>query len=135
MQFDTRRLGRTSLNVTTMGLGCATLGGNLETVTDSAARLLVIDAYDSGIRYFDTAPFYGYGKSEHMVGDELRNRDGWILSTKVGRVLRPRRAPHGQGQWPLDYRRQRRRLGGRQGSVEQALQIPAHAIAIRPLRP
>jgi D-threo-aldose 1-dehydrogenase len=99
MQFETRPLGRTALSVTTMGLGCATLGGNLEAVTDSAARLLVIDAYDSGIRYFDTAPFYGHGKSEHMVGDELRNKDGWVLSTKVGRLLKPRRTPHPPGQW------------------------------------
>lgn len=100
MQFETRRLGRTSLNVTTLGLGCATLGGNLEAVTDPAARMIVIDAYDSGIRYFDTAPFYGYGKSEHMVGDELRKKDSWVLSTKVGRLLKPRRAPHDPGnQW------------------------------------
>lgn len=93
MQFETRSLGRTPLKVTTMGLGGATLGGNMNAVTDSAARLLVIDAYDSGIRYFDTAPFYGYGKSEHIVGDELRNRDDWVLSTKVGRLLKPRRKP------------------------------------------
>ena len=99
MQFETRPLGRTALSVTTMGLGCATLGGNLEAVTESAARLLVLDAYDSGIRYFDTAPFYGHGKSEHMVGDELRNKEGWVLSTKVGRLLKPRRAPHAPGQW------------------------------------
>jgi D-threo-aldose 1-dehydrogenase len=104
MDFGTRPIGRTSLQVTTMGLGTATLGGNLEAVSDMEARLTVIDAYDSGIRYFDTAPFYGYGKSEHTVGDELRNRDGWVLSTKVGRLLKPRRAPHDPaGQWQRPF--------------------------------
>jgi D-threo-aldose 1-dehydrogenase len=91
MRFETRRVGKTALNVTAMGLGGATLGGNMEAVTDSAARMLVIDAYDSGIRYFDTAPFYGFGRSEHVVGDELRERTDWVLSTKVGRLLKPRR--------------------------------------------
>jgi D-threo-aldose 1-dehydrogenase len=104
MGFGTRPIGRTSLQVTTMGLGTATLGGNLEAVSDMEARLTVIDGYDSGIRYFDTAPFYGYGKSEHIVGDELRNRDDWALSTKVGRLLKPRRAPHDPaGQWQNPY--------------------------------
>src|SRR5664279_342111 len=91
MRFETRRVGKTALNVTAMGLGGATLGGNMEVVRDSAARLLVIDAYDSGIRYFDTAPFYGFGRSEHVIGDELRERSDWVLSTKVGRLLKPRR--------------------------------------------
>ena len=89
----TRRLGKTSLNVTAVGLGCASLAGNIEPVRDDAARLVVVDAYDSGIRYFDTSPFYGYGRSEHLVGDELRSRTDWVLSTKVGRVLSRRRNP------------------------------------------
>jgi D-threo-aldose 1-dehydrogenase len=93
MQFETRPVGRTTLRLTTMGLGCATLGGIHEPVNDSDARMVVFDAYDSGIRYFDTAPFYGYGKSEHIVGDVLRMKDGYVLSSKVGRLLRPRRAP------------------------------------------
>lgn len=93
MKFETRRLGRTQLAVTTMGLGCATLGGIMDAVTDAEARRIVNDAFDSGIRYFDTAPFYGYGKSEHAVGDELRGKEGWALSTKVGRLLKPRRTP------------------------------------------
>jgi D-threo-aldose 1-dehydrogenase len=97
MEFETRRIGKTTLDVTILGLGTATLGGNLNPVTEADARMTVLDAYDSGIRYFDTAPFYGYGKSEHIVGDELRGRTGWVLSTKVGRRLRPRR-----GEQPAD---------------------------------
>ncbi len=93
MKFETRRLGRTPVEVTTFGLGGATLGGNMEAVTESNARMIVLDAYDTGVRYFDTAPFYGYGKSEHMLGDGIRGREGCVISTKVGRRLRPRRKP------------------------------------------
>jgi D-threo-aldose 1-dehydrogenase len=59
-------------------------------VPETDARTLIIDAYDSGVRYFDTAPFYGCGRSEHLIGDELRYRDGVVISTKVERRLRPR---------------------------------------------
>lgn len=93
MTLETRRLGGTSVEVTVLGLGGATLGGNMAQLSDADARKLVVDAFDSGIRYFDTAPFYGYGRSEHMVGDGLRRHDGWVLSTKVGRRLKPRRTP------------------------------------------
>ncbi|MEX0853970.1 MAG: aldo/keto reductase [Bauldia sp.] len=93
MQFETRRLGRTSLEVTVLGLGCASLAGSMRHVSDADARTTVIDAYDIGLRYFDTAPYYGYGRSEHMVGDELRDHDGWVLSTKVGRLLQARKKP------------------------------------------
>jgi D-threo-aldose 1-dehydrogenase len=106
MPFETRPIGRTALKVTTMGLGCATLGGNMESTTESDARMLVLDAFDSGIRYFDTAPFYGYGKSEHVVGDILRWHEGYVLSTKVGRLLKPRRQPQESAdQWkkPLPF--------------------------------
>lgn len=93
MKFETRRLGRTPLSVTTMGLGTASLAGNMTAVTEAEARMIVLDAYDAGVRYFDTAPFYGYGKSEHAVGDELRGRTDYVLSTKVGRLLKARRKP------------------------------------------
>ena len=46
---------------------------------------------DAGLRYLDTAPYYGFGLSERRVGDVLRNedRDSFVLSTKVGRLLQP----------------------------------------------
>ena len=66
MELETRRIGGTSVAVTVLGLGGATLGGNIVHHSNSDARLLVLDAY------FDTAPYYGYGRSEHLVGDELR---------------------------------------------------------------
>lgn len=104
MKFETRRLGRTPLSITTMGLGTASLGGNMEAVTEAEARMIVLDAYDTGVRYFDTAPFYGYGKSEHATGDELRGRSDYVLSTKVGRLLRARRKPQdASDQWRNPY--------------------------------
>jgi len=93
MQFDKRRLGRTDVEVTTLGLGCATLAGSIQPVSDADAKMIVLAALDAGIAYFDTAPYYGYGRSEHLVGDELRDRSGWVLSTKVGRLLKQRRRP------------------------------------------
>lgn len=106
MEFETRPLGQTSVKVTTLGLGGATLGGNQAHLTDADAKVLVLDAFDSGIRYFDTAPFYGYGRSERMVGDALRHLDGWTLSTKVGRRLRPRpgqQDPNDDWRQPLPF--------------------------------
>src|SRR5262249_36290337 len=49
-------------------------------------------AWNAGIRYVDTAPFYGVGTAERATGDALRGkpRDEWALSTKAGRLLRPR---------------------------------------------
>jgi len=46
-------------------------------------------ALDAGLSYFDTAPYYGFGLSERRIGDGIRNRAGTVVSTKVGRLLRP----------------------------------------------
>jgi len=100
--FARRRIGRTGLEITTLGLGGATLAGNFAAVPADEARATVSRALEAGITYFDTAPQYGYGRSEHLVGDALRlRREGTVLSTKVGRLLRPVRSesertyPHG----------------------------------------
>jgi D-threo-aldose 1-dehydrogenase len=104
MKFATKRVGRTSVEVTSIGLGGATLGGSMQAVQDADARLMIVDAFDSGVRYFDTAPLYGYGRSEHIVGDELRYRPEAVISTKVGRRLRPRRQPQAAGdQWQQPF--------------------------------
>ena len=91
-EFEKRSLGRTSVEVTVLGLGCATLGGHRVPVTPEEAEAIVRAAWARGVRYVDCAPFYGYGQAERCVGDTLRemSRDGWVLSTKVGRLLRPR---------------------------------------------
>lgn len=91
MEFAKRRIGRTGLEVTELGLGCATLGGSRIAVARQAAEEIVAAAWAAGVRYIDTAPFYGVGQAERAVGDAMRDhpRDEWVLSTKVGRLLRP----------------------------------------------
>src|SRR5437016_806138 len=91
MNFEKRALGRTSLEVTAFGLGCATMGGHRIPVTRAEAEAIVRAAGAAGVRYVDTAPYYGFGQAERCVGDALRAvpRDAWVLSTKVGRLLRP----------------------------------------------
>jgi D-threo-aldose 1-dehydrogenase len=88
--FPKRRIGRSSLEVTTLGLGCATMGGTRVAVTRAEAEAIVRAAWEAGVRYVDTAPYYGFGQAERAVGDALRAepRDEWVLSTKVGRLLR-----------------------------------------------
>jgi D-threo-aldose 1-dehydrogenase len=91
MNFEKRVLGRTSLEVTVFGLGCATLGGHRIPVAREEAEAIARAAWAAGVRYVDTAPYYGFGQAERCVGDALRAvpRDEWVLSTKVGRLLRP----------------------------------------------
>src|SRR3954471_359585 len=89
--FSRRRIGRTEVEVTELGLGCATLGGSRVDIARQTAEAIVAAAWEAGVRYVDTAPFYGVGQAERAVGDTLRDcpRDEWVLSTKVGRLLRP----------------------------------------------
>ena len=98
--FEKRRIGRTSLEVTVLGLGCATLGGSRVEVGREQAEAIVGAAWAGGVRYIDTAPYYGFGQAERCVGDGMREvpRDEWVLSTKVGRLLRPRQGPAGAGE-------------------------------------
>ncbi len=86
-----RRLGKTGLQVTEIGFGTAPLGNLYEKIDDRIAAETVAAAWDAGLRFIDTAPFYGYGLAEHRVGEFLRNqsRDAFVLSTKIGRLIRP----------------------------------------------
>src|SRR6266536_5277291 len=91
--FASRRVGKTDLQVTSLGFGGATLGDARGAIPEAQSVLTIEAAYAAGIGYFDTAPWYGTGKSEHRMGSVLRTkpRDSFVLSTKVGRVLvRPR---------------------------------------------
>lgn len=105
--FEKRRIGQTDLEVTTLGLGAASLAGIFTGVSPEQARATVAHALDVGITYVDTAPQYGLGRSEHLVGDVLRERrDGVILSSKVGRLLKPLGgATQDKGAWvdPLPF--------------------------------
>jgi D-threo-aldose 1-dehydrogenase len=84
------QLGRTSLRVTRLGFGAAPIGGLYAAVSDEDARATVDRAWELGVRTFDVAPLYGYGAAERRLGAALgtRPRDEYVLSTKVGRLVR-----------------------------------------------
>lgn len=92
-----RRLGRSPVEVTELSFGGAAIGNLFTPVTDDEAAAAVDAAWAGGIRTFDTAPHYGLGLSERRLGDALRRRprDEYVISTKVGRLLRPARPPYG----------------------------------------
>ena len=92
--FNKREVGRTALELTELGFGSATIAGmNGTVVTPEQARATTSAALDAGIGYFDTAPHYGFGSAEHLLGDALRFRpEPFVLSTKVGRLLKPMRS-------------------------------------------
>lgn len=82
----------------TLGFGAAPIGNLYTQIDDDVASEAVETAYERGIRYFDTAPHYGLGLSEQRLGEVLRSkpRSEFLVSTKVGRLIRPASAPR---QW------------------------------------
>jgi D-threo-aldose 1-dehydrogenase len=90
------KLGRTGLNVTALGFGATAIGGMYEEVSDDQAHDTVDAAWEQGIRLFDAAPQYGLGLGEMRLGAGLagRPRDEYVLSTKVGRLLRADAPPN-----------------------------------------
>jgi len=93
-------IGSTGLQVTRLGLGTAPIGGLFSAVAGEEARTTVDAAWRLGLRFFDTAPFYGYGLAESRLGAALANRprDAYVLASKVGRLLRPDQPRH-----PADF--------------------------------
>ena len=96
---DTVRLGRTAVTVTRLGLGTAGLAGLFQPVTRAGAAATFEAAWKHGIRFFDTAPVYGYSLGEIRTGAALgdRPRDDFALATKVGRLLRRDAPPERDG--------------------------------------
>ena len=91
------QLGRTGVKVTRLGLGGAPMGALSSDVGIDIANETLKQAYEEGVRYFDTAPLYGSGKSEVFFGEFLStlDRDSFTLSSKVGRVLDRSYTPSG----------------------------------------
>jgi D-threo-aldose 1-dehydrogenase len=87
----TRTLGASGATVTELGFGGASIGELFVRVPEHDALAAFDAAWEAGIRYFDTAPWYGRGLSELRTGSGLRDhpRAEYALSTKVGRYLRP----------------------------------------------
>ncbi|MDG4649550.1 aldo/keto reductase [Roseibacterium sp. SDUM158017] len=84
------RLGNGGLTFTRLGFGTAPLANLYRAIPDDEAQAILDRAWDAGIRYYDTAPLYGLGLGETRLNRFLRGkpRDGYVLSTKVGRLLR-----------------------------------------------
>jgi D-threo-aldose 1-dehydrogenase len=83
------RRGNGGFDFTELGFGTAPLGNLYKAVSDEEAHAVLDAAWETGCRYFDTAPLYGLGLSERRVGDFLKTktRDDYLISTKVGRLL------------------------------------------------
>ena len=93
---------RSGLAFTALSFGGAPIGNFNGAFTEPEAQDMVTQAWEQGIRYFDTAPGYGNGLSEYRLGHALRERDRneLVLSTKVGRVMTPKLdAPSTNGQY------------------------------------
>jgi D-threo-aldose 1-dehydrogenase len=97
-----RKLGRTNVMVTELGLGTAPLGELFDRIDDDEAAAIISTAWRGGVRYFDTSPWYGRGLAEHTLGRALyrKPRDEYVISTKIGRVLRRPFGPNAiKDQW------------------------------------
>ena len=124
-----RRVGRTSLELPVMGLGTAPLGELYAAIPEAEARATLSGAWDAGVRYYDTAPWYGLGLAEHRTGGFVRTlpRGEFAISTKVGRTLHRPPDPRAfdRGMWAGGLNFEVRFDYGRDGilrSYEDALQ-------------
>ena len=97
MAMETKRLGRTGMQVGRLGIGLSEVGFNLELTDVDQARSVINQALDSGVNFLDTAACYGI--SEELVGlVASERRDEYVLATKAGHYL-----PRNQGEdWTYD---------------------------------
>ena len=108
---DTVEIGRTGVHVSRLGLGGVALSGAppatdpQQPTAEAEAIALIHRSLALGLNYLDTAPMYGVGQSERRYGQALRGvaRDGYVLSTKVGRVLRPGNPDGAPMTWAFDW--------------------------------
>ena len=89
--MNKRQLGKTDINLTSIGFGGAPLGNLFENLDERNCYDILEKSYEVGINIYDTSPLYGYGLSEHRLGNFLKtvDEDSYFLSTKVGRYLTP----------------------------------------------
>ncbi|TBN57677.1 aldo/keto reductase [Glaciihabitans arcticus] len=85
----------TDIRLTEIAFGGASLGNLYSVTSDEDAAASVAQAWESGIRYFDTAPHYGLGLSERRLGAALSShaRGDYVISSKVGRLIVPNENP------------------------------------------
>jgi D-threo-aldose 1-dehydrogenase len=87
-----RPLGRGGLAVGPLSFGTAPIGNLGRRVEEDEWRGALAAAWEAGVRYYDTAPHYGLGLAERRLAEGLAGRDGFVVSTKVGRLLAPSRS-------------------------------------------
>lgn len=97
------RIGNGGLGFTELGFGSAPLGNLYKTVSEEDAFGILDAAWQSGVRYYDTAPLYGLGLSERRVGRFLTTKlqDEFIISTKVGRLVASLPTGAENGHWQI----------------------------------
>ena len=105
---DMAALPGKALALSKLGMGCAPIAGLYRATSDGEARDAIDAAWDLGVRYFDTAPYYGFTLSERRLGAALRERarDQFVVSSKAGRLMRPDAGVRpGDGGWaePLPF--------------------------------
>ncbi|MEE2746823.1 MAG: aldo/keto reductase [Pseudomonadota bacterium] len=90
---EKNKFGRSDLEVSAFGFGTAPVGNIFEEIDEKTSDEMFQVAWDSGVRFYYTAPMYGHGLSEYRTGYSLRwkNRSDFVLSSKVGRLLHPAR--------------------------------------------
>ncbi len=103
MSLHTRRLGHSDLEITPVGIGTAPIGStpawriNWGPQDAGVAIRAIQTGLDLGVNWIDTAPFYGWGRAEQLVGEAVRGRRERVyLFTKCGTL------PDGQGGWRED---------------------------------
>ena len=86
-------IGSTGITTSVLALGCARIGSTLTALNRRQSLALIDEAYELGVRHFDTASIYGQGDSERYLGEALRKRRGGVcLASKAGQRLTPRQA-------------------------------------------
>ncbi len=95
------RQNKGALHFSELGFGTAPIGGLYRPVGADEAQATLTAAWDAGVRYYDTAPLYGLGQSETRLNRLLQGkpRADYIVSSKVGRLLRVSDRPEGIGKW------------------------------------
>src|SRR3981189_1908551 len=85
------------------GLGGVTLGNEFEVITDEDAYKTLDAAWSAGVRYDAMAPWCGLGRAERRFGYYLhnKNRDEFILSSKVGKLLKASKQNNGRSNFPF----------------------------------
>ena len=88
--MDKRRLGKSTLEVSAIGLGCMGLSGTYGPADDAESTTLIQRAIDLGVNHLDSSDMYGWGHNEELIGKALKGRrDRVVLTTKFGQVQNP----------------------------------------------